>query len=120
MVGRYIGHEPDSLHALNEIQRLAALMRFELERGHIDDFAHLLNEHWQLSQMIDTGTTNTLIDQIFASVDDLLEGRMVCGAGGGGFLQAVMKQGVSREQLRQRLKDVFQDSAVDVFSATLI
>ena len=70
--------------------------------------------------MIDTGTTNTLIDQIFASVDDLLEGRMVCGAGGGGFLQAVMKQGVSREQLRQRLKDVFQDSAVDVFSATLI
>ena len=120
VVGRYIGHEPDSLHALNEIQRLAALMRFELERGHIDDFAHLLNEHWQLSQMIDTGTTNTLIDQIFASVDDLLEGRMVCGAGGGGFLQAVMKQGVSREQLRQRLKDVFQDSAVDVFSATLI
>lgn len=39
VVGRYIGNEPDTVYALNEIQRVAALMRFELERGHVDDFA---------------------------------------------------------------------------------
>lgn len=49
VVGRYIGNEPDSIYALNEIQRVAALMRFELERGNIDEFAKLLDYHWELS-----------------------------------------------------------------------
>lgn len=50
VVGRYVGNEPDSLFALNEIQRVAALMRFELERGNVDAFAELLEYHWSLSK----------------------------------------------------------------------
>ncbi len=118
VVGRYVGHEPESLHALNEIQRVAALMRFELLRGHVDDFARLLTEHWALSRQIDAGSTNTLIDQIFASIDSLIDGRMICGAGGGGFLQVVMKRGVTAAQLRARLKEVFADADVDVWDCT--
>ena len=34
VVGRYIGNEPDSVYVLNEIQKIATHMRFELERGH--------------------------------------------------------------------------------------
>lgn len=120
VVGRYIGNEPENVKALNEIQRVAALMRFELERGHIDDFAHLLTEHWELSKKIDAGSSNTLIEQIFGAVEDLLEGRMICGAGGGGFLQAVMKTGVTREQVRKRLGDVFQDAGIDVWDCELV
>ncbi|MBQ8963973.1 MAG: fucokinase, partial [Clostridia bacterium] len=120
VVGRYIGNEPDTVYALNEIQRLAALMRFELERGHVDDFAALLSRHWELSKLIDGGSTNTLIDQIFDSVDDLLDGKMVCGAGGGGFLQAVLKRGVGKEQLQQRLRAVFQDTDIAVWDCSLI
>lgn len=120
VVGRYIGNEPENVAALNEIQRVAALMRFELERGHIDDFAHLLSQHWELSKQIDAGSSNTLIEQIFSAVDDLIEGRMICGAGGGGFLQAVMKKGVSREEIRERLWDVFQDAGIDVWDCQLV
>ena len=120
VVGRYIGNEEDSLYALNEIQRSAALMRFELERGNIDAFAKLLDEHWKLSKMIDAGSTNTLIDQIFASIDEYVDGKLVCGAGGGGFLQVVLKKGVTRAQVHMRLKDIFQDSDVDVYDAELI
>ena len=120
VVGRYIGNEKDTVSALNEIQRNAALQRFELERGHVDDFAKLLSEHWELSKKIDSGSTNTLIDQIFDSVDDLLAGKMVCGAGGGGFLQVVMKKGVSKEQLQARLKSVFSDTDINVWDCTLV
>ena len=120
VVGRYIGNEPETVTALNEIQRLAALMRFELERGHIDDFAHLLSQHWELSKKIDAGSSNTLIEQIFSAVEDLIEGRMICGAGGGGFLQAIMKKGVSREAVRDRLMDVFQDAGIDVWDCRLV
>jgi len=120
VVGRYVGNEPESVNALNEIQRLAALMRFELERGHIDDFAKLLNRHWELSRQIDVGSTNTVIDQIFESVADLIDGRMVCGAGGGGFLQVILKKGVSKETVHKRLKEVFQDNEVDIWDCTLV
>lgn len=120
IVGRYIGNEPDTVYALNEIQKVAALMRFELERGHIDDFAELLSQHWKLSQMIDAGSTNTLIDQIFDSCEDMLAGKMICGAGGGGFLQVVLKKGVSREQLQKRLKEVFSDTDINVWNVVLV
>lgn len=120
VVGRYVGNEPDSLYALNEIQRVAALMRFELERGNVDAFAKLLDSHWELSKMVDAGSTNTLIDQIFNSIEDLLEGKMISGAGGGGFLQVILKKGVTKEDVHKRLKDVFQDNEVDVWDAEFV
>ena len=86
----------------------------------MDAFAQLLNEHWKLSNMIDSGSTNTLIEQIFNSVEDLIDGRMICGAGGGGFLQVVLKKGVSKEELHNRLKSVFQDNDIDVWDSKLV
>ena len=120
VVGRYVGNEPESIYALNEIQRVAALMRFELERGNVDEFAKLLEYHWELSRKVDAGSTNTLIDQIFASIDDLIDGRLVCGAGGGGFLQVVLKKGVTEERVHERLKEVFQDNPVDVWPCSFV
>ncbi len=120
VVGRYIGNEESTLYALNQIQRVAALMRFELERGNVDAFAELLSEHWKLSQMIDAGSTNTLIDQIFDSCDDLLAGKMICGAGGGGFLQVVLKKGVTKDELQARLKNVFSDTDISVWKCGLV
>lgn len=120
VVGRYIGNEPDTVSALNEIQRIAALMRFELERGHVDDFAELLNQHWELSKQIDAGSTNTLIDQIFDVAEDLLDGKMVCGAGGGGFLQVILRKNATKEQLQSRLKSVFADTDINVWDCELV
>lgn len=120
VVGNYIGNEPDTVFALNEIQKVATLMAFELRRGHVDDFAKLLSQHWELSKKIDKGSTNILIDQIFESISDLIDGRMICGAGGGGFLQVVLKKGVEKARLHERLKEVFQDSDIDVWDSELV
>lgn len=120
VVGRYIGNEPDVVYALNEIQRNATLQRFELERGNVDAFADLLTQHWELSKILDAGSTNTLIDQIFGAIDDYLAGKMICGAGGGGFLQVVMKKGVTREQLQRRLREVFSDTDISVWECEIV
>ena len=114
VVGRYVGNEPDSLFALEEIQKTAVLMRFELERGNVDGFAKLLDYHWELSKKIDAGSSNTLIEQIFSSIEELVDGKLVCGAGGGGFLQVILKKGVTRQMVEERLKEVFMDSLVGV------
>jgi len=66
------------------------------------------------------GSSNTLIDQIFASIDDLIDGKLVCGAGGGGFLQVVLKKGVKKADVEERLKSVFMDSLVGVADCQLV
>lgn len=120
VVGRYVGNEPDSLFALEEIQKTAALMRFELERGNVDGFAKLLDYHWELSKKIDAGSSNTLIEQIFSSIEELVDGKLVCGAGGGGFLQVILKKGVTKQMVEERLKEVFMDSLVGVADCKLV
>lgn len=72
VVGRYVGGIEDAVDVLYEIQQTAVLMRFELESGNIDGFAELLNQHWELSKKLDAGCTNTCIDMIFHSVEDLI------------------------------------------------
>ncbi len=120
VVGKYIGNDETSVSVHYDIQRLAVLMRFELEKGNIDGFAQLMNEHWILSKKLDAGCTNTCIDQILYSIADLTEGNIICGAGGGGFLQVILKQGITKEMLRSRLREVFQDSGVDVYDCRLV
>ncbi len=119
VVGKYIGANPDSLEVLYEIQRMAVLMRFELEKGSVDRFAEILNKHWELSKRLDKGCTNTCIDQVFLTIEDLIDGKMICGAGGGGFLQVVLKKGVTKEELRKRLSEIFADSGVAVWESEI-
>ena len=61
-----------------------------------------------------------LIDQIFASIEEFIDGRMICGAGGGGFLQVILKRGVTKEQVHHKLKEVFQDNEIDVWDCQLV
>ena len=120
VVGRYVGGKVETVSALHDMSRLAALMKFELEQGDIDAFASLLNDHWKLSVQMDEGSTNTCIEQIFMSCEDLIDGRFIAGAGGGGFLQVILKKNVTKEMLRQRLYSIFQDSGVDVWDCEII
>lgn len=115
IIGKYVSNDPETISILDEIQRIAVLMKFELEKGDLSRFAQLMNQHWELSKKLDSSCTNTCIEQIFQSCEDLTEGRFICGAGGGGFLQVLLKKGVSAEQLQQRVHHVFGESGVDVW-----
>lgn len=120
VVGNYIGAKPEAIEALKGMKSLAVLMKFALEQGDVDEFARLLNRHWELSCQLDHGTTNTCIDQILMVCEELIDGKFIAGAGGGGFLQVILKKGVGREVLRERLHQVFQDSGVDVWECEVL
>ena len=120
IVGSYLESKPDALFALVELQKVTELMKVALEADDVDSFARLLNEHLELVKTLDSGSTNTCIDQLFLSIDDLLDGRKTCGAGGGGFVQVVLKKGVTKEMLRERLGEVFGDCGVDVWECSIL
>lgn len=120
VVGNYICGRTESVQALEEMQRVAVLMQYELQKGDIDRFAQLLNRHWELSLQLDGGATNTCIDQIFLACEDLIDGKFISGAGGGGFLQVILKKGITKEQLNARLYQVFQDAGVSVWESEFV
>ena len=90
--GRYLGYVEESIKAHMRIQDLAEDMCSALESGNINYFANLLNVHWEYSKMICVGATNKLIEKIFYYIEDLISGRMICGAGGGGFFKLFFKK----------------------------
>ena len=94
-------------------------MAYALESGNIDLLGILLNVHLEYSKILDKGTTNPLIQKIFAVIDDLIVGKMVCGAGGGGFLQIILKNNVTKEMVHNRLRGVFPDSEIDIWECTI-
>ncbi len=120
VVGNYICGKPEAVEALAEMKSLAGLMKQTLENGNVDSFAELLNRHWKLSLQLDNGATNTCIDQIFLSCEDLIDGKFIAGAGGGGFLQVILKKDVTKEQLNDRLYQVFQESGVGVWESEFV
>ena len=118
--GRYLGFVEESIKAHLRIQDLALDMCSALEKGNINYFANLLNVHWEYSKMICTGATNKLIEKIFYFVEDLICGKMICGAGGGGFLQVVLRENVTKEMLHLRLKETFPETEIDVWDCEII
>ena len=119
VMNKYVLSDEQTIDILYEIQRLAVLMKFELEKGNISAFAKLLDTHWELSKKLDAGSSNTCIDQIFDMCDDLIDGKFICGAGGGGFLQMILKKGVTKDALRERLGQLFKNSGVEVWDCEL-
>ncbi len=120
VIGRYIGGRTEAVDALREMKPTAALMRFYLERGDIDAFAGLLDRHWELSRQLDAGSTNSCIDQIFISCQDLIDARFIAGAGGGGFIMVILKKGITKDMLRDRISAIFQNSGVEVWESSFV
>ena len=120
IMNKYILSDPQTVETLAEIQQVALKMKFELEKGDIQGFSELLDEHYELSKKLDKGSSNSSIDLIFELCDDLIDARFVCGAGGGGFLQMILKKGVTKETLQKRLNELFHGSGVDVWDCEFI
>lgn len=120
VVGNYIGNNEQAIEILDKMKPLTALMKFYLEQGNITLFGNLLSEQWELCKLLDNGCTNTCIDQISLSCKDLIDGIFIAGAGGGGFLQMILKKDVSKNQLQERLLQVFQKSGIDLLECEIL
>jgi fucokinase len=119
-LARCIENNVETLAALARIRSLCVLMKFELEQGNVTQFARYVTEQFALVKTIDKGASNTYIEYIFDVCDDLIDGKSICGAGGGGFLQVILKKGITKEIFRERLEKVFGDCGVKLWECELI
>lgn len=115
-----IRNDSRALAAVKEIQEYCAIMRLHLLKGDITSFAKYITKQFELVKTLDKGASNTCIEYIFSVCDDLIDGKSICGAGGGGFLQVILKKGITKEMLRQRIIETFSDCGVELWDCELI
>lgn len=120
MMNKYMKNDKKAMDILKNIQHYALSMKFELEKGNVDSFARLLTEHFNMIKKIDNGVTNVCIDHIISSIDNLISGYTIAGAGGGGFLFIVLKKGVSKEQLEERVNFIYRDNGIKVYDCSFV
>lgn len=115
-----IRQDSEAMDAVEKIRECCAAMKYQLERGNITGFAKYITRQFELVKSIDQGASNTCIEYIFEVCGDLLDGKSICGAGGGGFLQVILKEGVDKEKLQKRIAEEFGDCGVELWECTLI
>ena len=77
----------DMLENLHFIKDLGKRSMEEIEKGNLEEFAYLMNEHWLYKQKRSEGMSNNKINDWYdlAIKSGALGGKLI-GAGGGGFL----------------------------------
>lgn len=85
IMGKYIISDKQTLMLLDKIKEKSNEMYKALKFEDLNEFSKLINEHWELSKKLDKGCSNTIIEEIFECCQDLIIGKMICGAGGRRF-----------------------------------
>ncbi len=96
----------DNLHFIKDLGRQSLVA---LERGNLEEFARLMDVHWQRKKARSAGMSNPQIDAWYdyARAHGALGGKLI-GAGGGGFLMfyAADKTKLRRAMREQGLQEV--------------
>ncbi len=93
-----------AVEAMHRIKEIGREVKTALEKGDVDRFGKLLNEHWLVKKSISTKMSNPDIDRWYATAmaNGALGGKLM-GAGGGGFLLLCVDNG-KRKHLRSTME----------------
>ena len=119
-MNQLIRNDGAALEAVKKIREYCAVMRYYILNGDITMFAKYITAQFELVKKLDKGASNTCIEYIFDVCDDLIDGKSICGAGGGGFLQVILKKGVTKDDLKKRIQENFRDCGVEVWDCMFI
>ncbi len=115
VMGRWIARDPEMASILHEIGQLAIQMRDALHAGDLDNFGHLLGQHWLLNKRMDPGCTNPFIDDLFTFMQPYIDGGKLAGAGGGGFAMLIARDEDAGALLAERLKQRYASTPVAIW-----
>jgi fucokinase len=92
---------------IRKIKEIALSMRNAFVEGDLELVGKLMTDHWELNKRLDPSSTNAFIDSIFKVCEPYVYGGKLCGAGGGGFIEFILRDNVSAEQLNEALRASF-------------
>jgi len=90
---------PDSptVDAMKNLARIADESCEALEKGDIDAFGELLNENWKYHKRLHKSCDSEILQAFYAAASQHITGGKTCGAGGGGCVLFLAKDGHQRD-----------------------
>jgi galactokinase/mevalonate kinase-like predicted kinase len=98
-------NKKETLYTLNALHHHAADMHSLIQAGEFGDLGRAVRRTWLLNQKLDSGTNTPDIERLIQSVDDLLYGGKLLGAGGGGYLLMLAKDAEAALRVRRIFKE---------------
>jgi len=117
MMSSYILAEPVTVRSLHAIKDIALKMVEALSSGDFSELGKLMSIHWKINKKMDPGCSNLFIDQIFKVCSPYIYGGKLCGAGGGGFMEVILKDPKDSLRLNQILGKKFPGRNVSIWPA---
>jgi galactokinase/mevalonate kinase-like predicted kinase len=98
-------NKKDLLFTLNALHHHTADMQGLIQSGDFAGVGKAIRHTWHLNQQLDAGTNPPDVAKLLGSVDDLLSGGKLLGAGGGGYLFMLAKD----VEAAVRIKNIFEE-----------
>ncbi len=103
VVARYLARDAETIQIIHQLKGAAERMESELGSGDADGFGRGIDRYWELKKQIDPGSTNARIEALIRPLNRYLTGRLLPGAGGGGFLLMVARDEEAAGRVRRHL-----------------
>ncbi|MBN2455861.1 MAG: hypothetical protein JXB29_04890 [Sedimentisphaerales bacterium] len=94
-----------TVDAMKNLARVATESAQALENGQVNRFGKLLNENWEHHKRLHESCTSESLERFYRASSDYIIGGKTCGAGGGGCVLFLTKDGY-RHALEQVCKDL--------------
>ncbi|MEX0326320.1 MAG: bifunctional fucokinase/fucose-1-phosphate guanylyltransferase [Puniceicoccaceae bacterium] len=94
----------DRLGILDKISQHAAHTRDILNQGSFEGLAQAIDRSWRLNQALDAGTNPPEVQAILEPISDWIAGCKLLGAGGGGYLLMLAKDGPAAVKIKQHME----------------
>ncbi len=108
VVNRYLAKNEESVSGHKEIKELNEAVLKSIEEENFEEFLECINSHFEVLKKISPSVSNEKIERLAASLhESLVDAVSICGAGGGGYLLAVMKDGITMDMLQLFMRNNF-------------
>ena len=104
VVSRYLSRDPEAIAIIHELKGLAERVWNDLGAGDVDAFGRGIGRYWELKKRLDPGSTNESIERLLRPVERYLTGKVLPGAGGGGFVLMLARDAEAAQHVRTLLR----------------
>lgn len=119
IMGSYIRKNPNTIKTLHEIGIVAKNMKGNLLSSDLVSFAKNMAKSFDLNVQLNPSFTNENIQNLLHCLKDLIDGYMLSGAGNGGFMTIILKDGVSKKKLNDFINLNFKNSKIRLYDFQL-
>lgn len=103
VVLHYLARDPMVLKTVDDLKEAVLELKTRLDAQDVDGFARSIEHYWTLKKQIDPGSTNPQIEAVLKSIAPWTAGRLLPGAGGGGFILIVARNASCAQKIRKYL-----------------